>query len=196
MEIEFAILDFIQEHMRNAVLDFLMPLITKLGDAGIFWILLAVVLLLFKKTRKTGLILAAALLMDLLLCNILIKPLVARARPFEMNPSVSLLVKKPGDYSFPSGHTAASFASVTALFLAKEKRLWKLALLLACLLAFSRLYLYVHFPTDILGGIVFGIAAGIAGFMIVRITEKQINKNKIQKSSEISSCFNDTSGGI
>lgn len=178
MSIDFAILDFIQEHLRNAFLDFLMPMITVLGDAGIFWILSAIVLLIFKKTRSVGVILAAALVMDLLLCNVLIKPLVARIRPYDINTSISLLIKKPIDYSFPSGHTAASFASVTALFLAKEKLLWKLALLLSCLIAFSRLYLYVHYPTDILGGIIIGIIAGVVGWLIVTAIEKKMNAKR------------------
>lgn len=173
MSIDFAILDFIQEHLRNAFLDFLMPVITVLGDAGIFWILLAIVLLIYKKTRRVGVILAAALVMDLLLCNILIKPLVARTRPYDVNMSITLLIKKPIDYSFPSGHTAASFASVTALFLTKKKILWEIALLLSCLIAFSRLYLYVHYPTDILGGILIGILAGVAGWLIVTSIEKK-----------------------
>ena len=76
--------------------------------------------------------------------------------------------KRPWDYSFPSGHTAASFASVTALYLAGEKKLWKLALALGCVIAFSRMYLYVHYPTDILGGVIIGILSGVLGYKIIR----------------------------
>ena len=160
---EIHILDMIQ-NLRTPIGDVVVPLITRLGDAGIIWIILTVLLLIIPKTRKTGVIMMAALLVDVLLCNVLIKNLVARTRPFDVNTAVQLLVAKPRDYSFPSGHTAASFASVTALYLAGEKKLWKPALALAILIAFSRMYLYVHYPTDILGGVIFGSLSAWIGY--------------------------------
>ena len=162
---EIHILDMIQ-NLRTPIGDVVVPLITRLGDAGIIWIILTVLLLIIPKTRKTGVIMMAALLVDVLLCNVLIKNLVARTRPFDVNTAVQLLVAKPRDYSFPSGHTAASFASVTALYLAGEKKLWKPALALAILIAFSRMYLYVHYPTDILGGVIFGSLSAWIGYRI------------------------------
>ena len=159
---EIHILDMIQ-NLRTPIGDVVVPLITRLGDAGIIWIILTVLLLIIPKTRKTGVIMMAALLVDVLLCNVFIKNLVARTRPFDVNTAVQLLVAKPRDYSFPSGHTAASFASVTALYLAGEKKMWKAALVLAVLIALSRLYLYVHYPTDVLGGMLLGCLAGYAG---------------------------------
>ena len=113
-------------------------------------------------------ILMAALLVDLVICNGILKPLVHRIRPFDVKTGIELLVKRPIDFSFPSGHTAASFASVMALYLAGEKRLWIPALVLAVLIAFSRLYLYVHYPTDVLGGVVAGLAAGALGYWLVK----------------------------
>ena len=110
----------------------------------------------------------AALLVDLVICNGILKPLVHRIRPFDVKTGIELLVKRPTDYSFPSGHTAASFASVTALYLAGEKKLWIPALVLAVLIAFSRLYLYVHYPTDVLGGVVAGLAAGALGYWLMK----------------------------
>ena len=107
---EIHILDMIQ-NLRTPIGDVVVPLITRLGDAGIIWIILTVLLLIIPKTRKTGVIMMAALLADVLLCNVVIKNLVARTRPFDVNTAVQLLVAKPRDYSFPSGHTAASFAS-------------------------------------------------------------------------------------
>src|SRR5699024_9151019 len=97
------------------------------------------------------------LCVDALLCNVVLKPMIARIRPFDVNTAVQLLVSAPRDYSFPSGHTAASFAAVSALYFAGEKKLWKIFLVFAVVIAFSRMYLYVHYPTDILGGIFLGI---------------------------------------
>ena len=169
---EIHILDMIQ-NLRTPIGDVVVPLITRLGDAGIIWIILTVLLLIIPKTRKTGVIMMAALLADVLLCNVVIKNLVARTRPFDVNTAVQLLVAKPRDYSFPSGHTAASFAAMTALFLAKMKKAWIAALVLAVLIAFSRLYFYVHYPTDVLGGAVVGILSGIIGYAIVEKIDKR-----------------------
>lgn len=160
---EIQILNWLQG-LHNPILDKLMCLITHLGDAGIIWILLAIVMILIPKTRKSGVILAFALVVDVILCNAILKNLVARVRPYDVNTAVHVLIAKPKDFSFPSGHTAASFASVAALYLAGEKKLWKLALALAILIAFSRMYLYVHYPTDILGGIIFGILSAWIGY--------------------------------
>ena len=168
---ELQVLDALQT-IHNPVLDTLMCAITRLGDAGIFWILLCMVLLILPKTRRSGVILMAALLVDLVICNGILKPLVHRIRPFDVKTGIELLVKRPTDYSFPSGHTAASFASVMALYLAGEKKLWIPALVLAVLIAFSRLYLYVHYPTDVLGGVVAGLAAGALGYWLVKKVEE------------------------
>ena len=149
-----------------------MAFITSLGNAGIIWIVLAVVLLILPKTRKVGIIVATALLVNLVLCNLILKNLVARMRPYDVNTAIAILIKKPLDFSFPSGHTAASFAAMTALFLAKMKKTWIAALILAVLIAFSRLYFYVHYPTDVLGGIAVGILSGVIGYAIVEKLDK------------------------
>lgn len=177
MSIELKILDWFQT-LHTPVLDKIMTSITKLGDAGIFWIILTLLFLIIPKMRKTGIIMAAALIMDLLICNVAVKNLVARTRPYDVNTGIQLLVAKLHDYSFPSGHTAASFASVTALYFAGEKKLWKPALVLACLIAVSRLYLYVHYPTDVLGGMVFGILAGYVGYRLVKFLEAKLSGRK------------------
>lgn len=170
MELRF--LDFLQT-IHTPPLDKILAFITSLGNAGIIWIVLAVVLLILPKTRKAGIIVAAALLMDLILCNLILKNLVARVRPYDVNTAIAILIKKPLDFSFPSGHTAASFAAMTALFLAKMKKAWIAALILAVLIAFSRLYFYVHYPTDVLGGAVVGILSGIIGYTIVEKLDKR-----------------------
>lgn len=171
MGIEFKILDLIQG-IRTAAGDTVMCLITRLGDAGMIWIVFAMILLLIPKTRRTGMAVMAALCIDLVLCNGILKPLVGRIRPCDINTQVSLLIARPDDFSFPSGHTAASFAAVAALYFSGERKLWKPALVLACLIAFSRLYLYVHYPTDILGGVLTGLASGYMGYVMIRLCMK------------------------
>lgn len=166
MGIEIGILDWIQS-IRSPVVDMVMTFITRLGNAGAVWIVLAVILLINPKTRRSGAVLAAALCVDAVLCNGIVKPLFGRIRPYDVNTSVRLLIARPTDFSFPSGHTAISFAAVMALMMAGEGELWKPALVIAVLIAFSRLYLYVHYPTDILGGIIVGGVAGYIGYLIV-----------------------------
>lgn len=178
--IELMILDWIQ-NIRTPVGDAVMCFITKLGDVGIIWIVLAAILLLIPKTRKTGIVMMAALCIDLVVCNGILKNLFARIRPCDVNTQIQLLIARPDDFSFPSGHTAASFAAVAALYFSGERKLWKPALILACLIAFSRLYLYVHYPTDILGGILVGIAAGYAGYIIIQQVMKWNEKRHSMK---------------
>ena len=167
MSIELKILDLIQI-LHTPFLDRLMCFVTKLGNAGAIWILAAAILLLIPKTRKTGAVVVVALLIDAILCNGILKPFIARIRPCDINPEISLLIPKPDDFSFPSGHTAAAFTTAAALYFTREKNLWKPALVLAVLIAFSRLYLYVHYPTDVLGGI--AVLAGYAGWEIINPT--------------------------
>ena len=159
---ELAVLDWIQTHLRCGFLDAVLPVISWTCDHGEIWILLAAVLLFWKKHRWTGVSVSFALILDLICCNMILKPLVGRIRPFAVNTAVELLTAPPADASFPSGHTAASFAAVFALRAAGSP-LWKPAAVLASVIAFSRLYLYVHWPTDVLGGILVGAAAGWAG---------------------------------
>ena len=137
---ELKILDWLQT-IRTPIGDALMCFITSLGNVGAIWIVLAVVLIAIPKTRKSGIIVAAALIIDAALCSGILK-----------------------NFSFPSGHTSASFAAATALYLAKERKLFATTLVLACLIAFSRMYLYVHYPTDIIGGILIGITSAYLAY--------------------------------
>lgn len=176
-ELELPILDFIAEHLRCGFLDFLMPKITLLGDAGIFWIVLALALLIPKKTRKTGIMMGVALILGLLVCNITIKPLVARIRPYDVKGIAPYLASIQKDYSFPSGHTTASFEGATVILI--QHRKWGIAAcVLAALIAFSRMYVYVHYPTDILGGLILGVIFGILGVLIVNKLDGYIQKRK------------------
>ena len=174
MELELGILDWIQLHLRCGFLDWLMPFVSGLSNHGEVWILLAAVLLLIRRQRARGLSAAFALALDLITCNKILKPLIGRIRPFAFRPDLSLLVPPPGDASFPSGHTAAEFAVVFALK-ASGSPLWRPALALAAATAFSRLYLYVHWPTDVLGGVLLGAAVGWAG---AKLAEALLKKDR------------------
>ena len=182
MGIEIRILDWIQG-IRTPVTDVVMTFITRLGDAGAVWILLAVILLILPKTRKSGAVLAAALCVDAVLCNGILKHLFGRIRPCDVNLSVPLLIPRPDDFSFPSGHTAASFAAVAALLAAGERKLWRPALALAVLIGFSRLYLYVHYPTDILGGMAVGGVSGYIGCLAEGRLERWMEERRTKRKT-------------
>ena len=158
-QFDFSILNFIQTHLQCQFLDVVMPFITFLGDVGLVWILVSVVLLFFKKTRILGIQLLISIVFAFIVYQCILKPLIARPRPFVQNPEFTLLIKAPKDFSFPSGHTACGFSFVVILFLAKNKW-WIPSLVLASLIGFSRLYLYVHFPTDVLCGAICGTVFG------------------------------------
>ena len=157
---DFQILDWIQANLRSPWLDWLVPKISFLCNGGWFWILIMIILLLRKKQRRWGMTMAIALALCVLFGNLLLKHLVARPRPCWINPDVSMLIEIPKDYSFPSGHSMVSFASATALLL-YEKRIGIPAIVLAAMIALSRMYLYVHFPTDVITGTLMGILFGI-----------------------------------
>ena len=173
LQLDQNILLFIQEYIRHDWMDWFWKAVTHLGDGGVFWILLGIILLFSKKTRPAGVAALLALLVGALITNVCLKNFVARIRPYEVVEGLRLMIERQRDYSFPSGHTAASFASVTALYLAGEKKMWKAALVLAVLIALSRLYLYVHYPTDIIGGVVFGSLSGYLGYKIVEWIQKK-----------------------
>ena len=175
LDVEFSILDFIQNQFRTPFGDFVMPLISKLGNGGIIWLVLSGLLCVFPKYRKAGVTMLTALALDVLICNVMLKPLVGRMRPFTVNTGMELLINAPKDFSFPSGHTAASFAAAFALLFVKNK-LWIPSMILASLIAFSRLYLYVHYPTDVLAGILLGLIVSVAANVICRLAEPHIRK--------------------
>ncbi len=166
---DLPILDWIQANMANPFLDKIMPIITVLGDAGIFWMICAGVLFIIKKYRKLGIGMAIAMAMGLLVCNIILKPAVGRIRPYDfqetLGVTINLLIEKQHDFSFPSGHTIASFEACTVLLLGNRK-FGIPATILAILIAFSRMYLYVHYPTDVISSIILGILFGVIGYLV------------------------------
>ena len=163
---EFSFLEALRE-LYNPVLDALMIGISFLGNSGWIWIAAGVLLLFFKDHRRTGFLVLVALLIGLLLANLTVKPLVARPRPFQVDTALSLLIPPPGEFSFPSGHSVSSAAAATVLALSNKKFGW-VAVPLAALIAFSRLYLTVHFPTDVIAGLLLGAAIGLFTWFVLR----------------------------
>ena len=158
---DLPILDWIQANLQSSLLDTIMPIITLFGEDGIFWIAWAVLLICIPKTRKIGLGMGFALIMGLLVCNVTLKPLVQRPRPYDFQEQqfgiiINLLIERQHDFSFPSGHTIASFEAATVL-LKNSKKMGIPAMIIAIAVSFSRLYLYVHYPTDV----IFSVFAGI-----------------------------------
>ena len=168
---DLPILEWIAANLQCGFLDFIMPLITVLGDAGIFWIAASVILIFIPKYRKAGLSMGLALLFGVVVCNMILKPWVGRIRPYDyqlehFGKTIQLLVATPHDYSFPSGHTIASFEAAVALTI-HHRKLGTIAMVLAILIAFSRMYLYVHYPTDVLASVILGTAfAFLAAFLV------------------------------
>lgn len=159
MPFEFAVLDWF-DAVRCPLLDWLSVFLNHAGMHGELWIALALVLLLRPKTRRCGFAVALALILHLLVCDSVLKPLIARPRPCDVR-AVAMLVPRPNGWSFPSGHTASAFAAAAALCFQKS-RLGLPAVLLAAFIGLTRLYLYVHFPTDVLAGALFGTLLGFA----------------------------------
>lgn len=155
--IDGSILLWIQENLRMDALTPAFTWITKLGNAGAVWILITIVLLCFSKTRKVGVICLISLILNAILCNLILKNLVGRVRPYEVLEGLKLLIPKPGDESFPSGHSACAFAVAMVVYWKLPKCYGIPAVILASLIAFSRLYLGAHYPSDVMGGILLGI---------------------------------------
>ena len=161
---EFAVLHFLQS-IRSETLDHLMLFISTLGNVGAIWIALAALLLIISGFRRSGLAVSFALLIDFVTVNLILKPLVGRDRPCDLSVPEDMLLACLSDHSFPSGHTAAAFAAATALFLC-HKKAGLLALCLAFLMGFSRLYLFVHYPSDVIAGALLGILFGFVGYRL------------------------------
>ena len=149
-----------QHNLNSELFNKIMIFFTILGDNGIIWIAIALILFLNRKYRKIGLFSIVSLIICALAVNVILKPLIHRPRPFSELTDITLLIKAPKDYSFPSGHTAISFTVVSVLYFLRMKKYWIMALVLAILIAFSRMYLYVHYPTDVLAGAIVGTFSG------------------------------------
>ena len=177
-QIDLNILDFIQG-LRTPFLDNFFSFVTHLGDKGMVWIALTLILFCFKKTRKWSVMMAISLIIGTLLGNIILKNVIGRVRPFIEVPAMKdmLIIAQPSGYSFPSGHTLSSFECAVAIFL-NDRKWGAAALVLASLIGFSRNYLYVHFPTDVLAGALLGVALAFVSKVIYGkfIANKKLGK--------------------
>lgn len=166
-----VLLDWFQS-IQNDILSGIFEVITTLGEAGIIWILIGLLLLVGRKTRWLGITVLIALLFSLLVGNLTLKPLVARPRPCWRHPEIPLLIANPKDFSFPSGHSMSSFAAASAIWMWNRKA-GIVALAGAVIMAATRLYFYVHYPTDVVVGMFIGLALGVLADRIIRQVRKR-----------------------
>lgn len=160
MPFDFPILYYIQENLVSPILNHIMVFVSSIGEYGIVWLLSAFIMLIFKKTRKCGVFIIFALILAFISGEVIIKNVVGRIRPCYQDLSVYMLVERPNSYSFPSGHSASSFAAAVAIFI-NYKKIGLFSLIVAGLIAFSRMYLFVHFPSDVFAGIALGVACAV-----------------------------------
>ena len=184
-KIDFLILNWLQKHLRGKTLDILMPMITALGNGGFLFALLTIGLLCTRRWRREGVAVGTSLLLCPLAGNLFLKPLVGRIRPYDLVDGFQLLIKPLPDYSFPSGHTMAAFACAGVFWHYRQMfGGWSNVMMgLAVLMGFSRLYLYVHFPTDILGGVALGLALGACGSLLAdKISNKWAKRSEVKRT--------------
>ena len=191
---ERDILLWIHGHLRFAALTPIMRVLSLLGDKGLFWIALTLVLLLFRKTRRVGIYCAVSMILTFLIVNCAIKSLVARTRPYDLFTEIQILAHAEHDFSFPSGHSANSFAVAWILFRMTKKQYGVPAVILAALIAFSRLYVGVHYPTDVLAGTAIAIALAELTLHQLPPIERKINR-KILRSRRRKSKMRAHNGG-
>ncbi|KMT22343.1 phosphatase PAP2 family protein [Clostridium cylindrosporum] len=163
--IDNTILNFIHENFSNSLMDKVMPFISSIANNGMLWIIIAIIFILTSKHRKYGVTLLIALTLSLVIGEVILKPLIGRIRPFNVN-DVLILIPSPSGFSFPSGHSMSSFTAATIIW-NFNKRFGVVAFIAASVIAFSRLYLYVHYPTDVIGGAILGIMCGMLSCLII-----------------------------
>ena len=157
-----SVITAIYENVHSAFLTMFFRIVTLLGEGGIFWIAVAVILLFFKKTRRSGICIGASLLIGVIVGNGIIKNVVARPRPYDAIAGIESVVSHLSDYSFPSGHSLCCFEAATALAMNRTK--WAIpAYVGAVLVAVSRLFLFVQYPTDVICGALLGVLFGVLG---------------------------------
>lgn len=175
LDFDLTVLRFIQAHCHNPLTDSVFPVITELGEAGFIWIALSLVMLALGRKRgwsTTGWLVLFSMLLGLLIGEVGLKNLICRPRPFMgWTPGPELLIPPPDGWSFPSGHSCSSFAAATVIFM-KDKRWGAAAFVLAGLIAFSRVFLFVHYPTDVLAGAALGVLCALVTALVYRLIKR------------------------
>lgn len=166
-QFDISILTYIQNNLTNEILNRFMVFISNLGNTGFIWIIISLVFLFNKNYYKQALTIIFALVLSLLICEIGVKNIFQRIRPFNLNTDIILLIPKPTGFSFPSNHTASSFAAATTIWFI-NKRFGFISFVLAFMIGFSRLYLYVHYPTDVITGALAGVSIGLLSILIFK----------------------------
>lgn len=161
MNFENSILLFFQDNVRNPILNALLIPFTLSNNAGIMCFVIIAIFLYFKKLRKVGILMSISLILEFVLNNLIIKNWVARIRPYEAIEGLKLIVGKATDYSFPSGHTGSAFALAVVVLMVMKRKYGIIALILAFLMGLSRLYVGIHYPSDVLGGLVLGVITSV-----------------------------------
>ncbi len=169
-DIDYNILLALQA-VRTPFLDAVLSFVTSLGDKGFIWILLSVLLLYRKDTRRAGILCLLALLGSLIINNMILKNLVGRMRPYDRYEDLVPLIMRPVDFSFPSGHTGSSFSAAGVMYAKLPRRYGVLAIVFAALIAFSRLYVGVHYPSDVLAGMATGLVIAV---LVCAVEQKYI----------------------
>lgn len=173
LSVDKTIIEIIHKYIQNPLLDKIIPFITSLGNMGLIWIFICIVFLLSKNYKKAGILAIYSLIITTVLGELFLKNLIARPRPFMEILNIDLLINKPSSYSFPSGHTGSSFAAAFAFIKMIDNGKIVIPLVfLACIIAFSRLYLMVHYPTDIIAGIILGLISATLASKYFNFKEK------------------------
>lgn len=165
-----SLLLWMQEHIRRTWLTCAMKTATFFGNGGILWIAICFFLMTRTKTRQAAVAALVSLVFSVLVNNAMLKNLVARTRPFDKIGDLIILIRRPQDFSFPSGHTSSSFAVATVFLCMLPFWAGLLTLTVASLIAFSRLYLGAHYPSDVLCGIVLGILFGLMAQRLLQLS--------------------------
>ena len=176
LNLDGGFLLFLQESVRNPILDSIMIFITSLGNGGMIWIAATILLLIPKKTRKAGVMSAVALLGSLIINNNIVKNIVQRPRPFVTFADLQIIIPTPSEFSFPSGHTSSSFAAAAVFYRHLPKKLGIPSVILAGLIGFSRLYVGVHYPTDVIAGVLMGILLSYLAEYLVNLFAKKLKE--------------------
>ncbi len=176
LNIDGGFLLLLQEYLRTPLLNDIMIFITTLGNGGMIWIAATIILLIPKKTRKVGIMSAMALLASLIINNNIVKNLVQRPRPYMTFQDIRILIPTPSEFSFPSGHTSSSFAAASVFYRHLPKKLGVPAVVLAGLIGFSRLYVGVHYPTDVIAGVIMGILLSYLAEFLIHLFAKKLKK--------------------